>query len=141
MALFTIDIPVIIAYNNRTINQSIGGDSLQYVTIESNPLIIVFFETQEEKSKKNILSVCFSCFFIFLNCTQTVLIRYSKSPGTRINAGFPSSIFLFKFGVSFVNLNYICLSFIQIHTAFYFNYINYSDLLIFCCQNVATPLL
>lgn len=47
-------------------------------------------------------------------------------------------VLLFKLGVSFVALNYICLSFMQIHTVFYFNYIIYSGLLIFCCQNVAT---
>lgn len=46
-----------------------------------------------------------------------------------------------ELGVSFVVINYICLSFIQIHAAFYFDYINYSGLLIFCCQNVATSLL
>ena len=34
------------------------------------------------------------CFSIF--CTQSVLKPHSKSPKTRINAGFPSSIFLFK---------------------------------------------
>ena len=44
-------------------------------------------------------------------------------------------------GVSFAIINYICLSFMQIHTVFYFNYINYSGLLIFCCQYVATLLL
>ena len=44
---------------------------------------------------------------------------------------------LLPFGVFFVALNYISLGFIQIHTVFYFNYIIYSGLLIFCCQNVA----
>ena len=53
----------------------------------------------------------------------------------------PLTYGLFKLGVSFVVLNYICLSFMQIHAAFYFNYINYSGLLIFRCQNVATHLL
>jgi len=51
------------------------------------------------------------------------------------------SIFLFELGVSLVVINCICLSFMQIHTDFYFDYIIYSGLLIFCCQNVATPLL
>ena len=50
-------------------------------------------------------------------------------------------ISLFHFGVSFIVLNYISLGFMQIHTDFYFNYIIYSGLLIFCCQNVATFLL
>ena len=49
--------------------------------------------------------------------------------------------FTFKLGVSFAILTYICLSFMQIHVTFYFSYINYSDLLIFCCQYVATKLL
>lgn len=30
------------------------------------------------------------------NCTQSALKPHNKSPETRINAGFPSSIFLFK---------------------------------------------
>ena len=58
-----------------------------------------------------------------------------------VSWGFPALFFLFELGVSFVVINYICLSFIQIHAAFYFDYINYSGLLIFCCQNVATSLL
>ena len=70
--------------------------------------------------------------------TQSVLKPHSKSPETRINTGFPSSIFLLKLGVFFVVLNYICLSFMQIHAYFYINYIIYNGLLIFCCQNVAT---
>ncbi len=44
-------------------------------------------------------------------------------------------------GVFFVDINFICLVFIQIHACFYFNYIIYYGLLIFCCQNVATHLL
>jgi hypothetical protein len=47
----------------------------------------------------------------------------------------------FDLGVFFVVLNFICLSFIQIHACFYINYIIYYGLLIFCCQNVATHLL
>ena len=40
-------------------------------------------------------------------------------------------------GVFFVVINFICLSFMQIHAHFYINYIIYYGLLIFCCQNVA----
>lgn len=43
-----------------------------------------------------------------------------------------------ELGVFFVILNYIYLVFPPIHAVFYFNYIHYSGLLIFCCQNVAT---
>ena len=46
-----------------------------------------------------------------------------------------------ELGVFFVVLNYICLSFMQIHAHFYINYIIYYGLLIFCCQNIATHLL
>ena len=53
----------------------------------------------------------------------------------------PLTYGLFELGVSFVALNYINLSLMQIHTVFYFNYIIYSGLLVFCCQNVATFLL
>ena len=67
--------------------------------------------------------------------------RPLEVPQTCINTGFFQHFNLFKLGVSFVVINYICLSFIQIHAAFYFDYINYSGLLIFCCQNVATSLL
>ncbi len=45
----------------------------------------------------------------------------------------------FVLGVFFVALNCICLSFVQIHALFYFNYIIYYGLLIFCCHFVATP--
>ena len=46
---------------------------------------------------------------------------------------------LFELGVFFIVINCICLSFMQIHTDFYSNYIIYFALLIFCCQDVATP--
>jgi len=49
-------------------------------------------------------------------------------------AGFSS---LFELGVFFFFLKYIYLSFTQIHVVFYFNYIIYFGLLIFCCHNVA----
>lgn len=52
---------------------------------------------------------------------------------------FSNIVFSLKFGVFFVDINYIYLSFMQIHAAFYFNYIIYFALLIFCCQDVATP--
>lgn len=58
-------------------------------------------------------------------------------PQTRINAGFTKHFCLLKLSVFFVILNYIRLNFMQIHTRFYFNYIIYYGLLIFCCQNVA----
>ena len=45
---------------------------------------------------------------------------------------------LLKLGVPLDIINYFCLSIIQIHTVFYFNYIIYFALLIFCCQIVAT---
>ena len=35
------------------------------------------------------------------------------------------------------SINYICLVYMQIHALFYFNYIIYSGLLVFCCQYVA----
>ena len=41
----------------------------------------------------------------------------------------------------FVIINCICLIFMLIHAVFYFNYIIYSGLLIFCCQNVATNII
>ena len=40
-----------------------------------------------------------------------------------------------------VAIKYFCLSFPQMHVHFYFNYITYSGLLIFYCQNIATHLL
>ncbi len=47
-------------------------------------------------------------------------------------------LMLLYIGVFFTIINYIYLSFMQIHTHFYFNYIIYYGLLIFCCQNVTT---
>ena len=70
-------------------------------------------------------------------CTQSVLKPHSKSPGTRINTGFPSSIFLLKLGKSKDILKYICLSFVSFLPLFYFCCIYYFGSLIFCCQFVA----
>ena len=70
-------------------------------------------------------------------CTQSVLKPHSKSPGTRINTGFPSSIFLLKLGKSKDILKYICLSFVSFLPLFYFSCIYYFGSLIFCCQFVA----
>ena len=67
--------------------------------------------------------------------------RDKAIPETPILSAFPGFYPLLELGVFFVALNCICLSFIQIHTYFYFNYIIYNGLLIFCCQNVATHLL
>ena len=63
--------------------------------------------------------------------------RYKKDWKTLILSGFQSKCPLFELGVFFAVLNCICLSIMQIHAYFYFNYIIYSGLLIFCCQNVA----
>lgn len=41
---------------------------------------------------------------------------------------------LLKLGVSLDIINYFCLSLIQIHTVFYFNYIIYFALLFFCLK-------
>ena len=60
---------------------------------------------------------------------------------TRINAGFLRLLNSLELGVFFVDINFICLVFIQIHACFYINYIIYYGLLIFCSQNVATHLL
>lgn len=70
-------------------------------------------------------------------CTQSVLKPHSKSPGTRINTGFPSSIFLLKLGKSKDILKHICLSFVSFLPLFYFSCIYYFGSLIFCCQFVA----
>ncbi len=70
-------------------------------------------------------------------CNQNTILK-GKSLKTLENKGFEALLQLFEFGVSLVVINYISLSFVQIHTIFYFNYIIYSGLLIFCCQNVAT---
>ena len=74
---------------------------------------------------------------IFFNSICTPL-EHPDSPQSLYLWAFSQFSPLLKLGVSFVALNYICLSFMQIHTVFYFNYIIYSGLLIFCCQNVAT---
>ena len=74
------------------------------------------------------------------NCTQSALKPHNKSPETRINAEFPSSIFLFKLGNSKDILKYICLGFVSFLPLFYFCYIYYFDSLIFCCQFVANLL-
>lgn len=47
------------------------------------------------------------------NCTQSVLKPHNKSPETRINTGFPSSIFLLELGKFKDVIKYICLSFVS----------------------------
>ena len=42
-------------------------------------------------------------------CTQSVLKPHSKSPETRINTGFPSSIFLFKLANKISSLYFLVL--------------------------------
>ena len=44
------------------------------------------------------------------NCTQSALKPHNKSPETRINAGFPSSIFLFKFANKILLLYFLVLA-------------------------------
>lgn len=74
------------------------------------------------------------------NCTQSALKPHNKSPETRINAEFPSSIFLFELGFVIVILKHIYLSFMTFQPIFYLCYIYYSGSLILCCQYVATSL-
>ena len=58
-----------------------------------------------------------------------------------ILSAFPEFSLLLELGVFPDVINYICLGFVWIHADIYFYYISYFGLLIFCCQNVATPLL
>jgi uncharacterized membrane protein YvlD (DUF360 family) len=60
-----------------------------------------------------------------------------KLPQALKNQGLWEFWYLLKLGVFFVVINCICLIFTQILALFYFNYIIYYGLLIFCCQNVA----
>lgn len=86
--------------------------------------------TPERKQRKKI-------FFNSI-CTPP---EHPNSPQSLYLWAFSQFSPLLKLGVFFVVLNCICLIFMRIHAIFYFNYIIYSGLLIFCCQNVATPLL
>jgi len=52
----------------------------------------------------------------------------------------PEIFLLFKLGKSKGVLKYICLSFVSFLPLFYFCYIYYFDLLIFCCRFVAISL-
>ena len=63
--------------------------------------------------------------------------RHKAIPETPILSVFPGFYPLLELSVSLATLNCFCLSFMQIHASFYFNYIIYYGLLIFCCQNVA----
>ena len=77
------------------------------------------------------MNKCFSASVIILLSNRT-LIDFKRA----VYAG-SQFFYLFELGVSFIVINYICLGSMRIHTAFYFNYIIYFALLIFCCQNVA----
>ena len=73
---------------------------------------------------------------VFIKYLEPNAIKQSRK--TPISSAFPGFYPLLELGTFFVVINYICLSFMQIYACFYFNYIIYSGLLIFCCQNVAT---
>ena len=59
---------------------------------------------------------------------------------TRIKGASEVSYPLLKLGLSTRVIKHICLVLLSFYAVFYFYYIGYSDLLIFCCQNVATHL-
>ncbi len=71
-----------------------------------------------------------------MGIAPVISYNYGKQDEKQLKNVFSICI-RFILGVFFVVANYICLIFMQIHALFYFNYIIYSDLLIFCCQNVA----
>ena len=83
----------------------------------------------QEPHKHWLCRLFFACNYLNI-LKQTVLRPFSGMFTVR-------SYFSLSLGVFFTDINYIYLSFMQIHDYFYFNYIIYSDLLIFCCQNVA----
>ncbi len=88
------------------------------------------------KEVKRYYKTVTSNYYSYLDITLHI-----KSRKVRYLCGFPAFCLLLELGVFFVAINCICLSFMQIHACFYFNYIIYYDLPIFCCQNVATHLL
>ena len=96
------------------------------------------FVTQFAFILESILPHGFFTVKAFWQQTDSISRKTHRSAALQRTGGLLQS---FPLGVSFAVLNYICLSFMQIHTVFYFNYINYSGLLIFCCQYVATLLL
>ena len=55
------------------------------------------------------------------NCTQSVLKPHNKSPETRINTGFPSSIFYSNSTIT----NQFCLEIIRCRVCSSFNYLIY----------------
>ena len=64
-----------------------------------------------------------------------------QMPETRINTGFRHFNPLFKLGKLLFYIKLFCLSFAAKMSIFYFYYIFYFGLLIFCCQSVATNIL
>lgn len=94
----------------------------------------------KKKSKKDFRLSRSSFYFPYFNRTQALCVAVCFWSEDWVGFNWVGTL-LFELGVPFVVLNFICLSFMQIHAIFYFNYINYSGLLIFRCQNVATYLL
>lgn len=103
-----------------------------YCRIRKKTLTVWKFQTIKVILYSKLLFMFSHDFFISL--AETFALKLDKSL-------CPVIFKLLELGVSLVVINCICLSFMQIHTDFYFDYIIYSGLLIFCCQNVATPLL
>lgn len=88
----------------------------------------------------NTITSANSLFIIYLHSYVPIFYYQNstteniKSRKARCLCGFPTFRLLFELGVSLGILNCICLIFMQIHACFYFNYIIYYGLLIFCCQ-------
>ncbi len=74
--------------------------------------------------------------YLFKSVPKSYPLPPKKSSRTLIFQYLRGFYFSLELGVFLVSLNFICLSFVQIHACFYCNYIIYYGLLIFCCQNV-----
>lgn len=95
------------------------------------------FWYKKKTSKNFFLKVWFLQNFFCNMCCFAIWRRIMDFVKNTLSAFVKWQQLLFKLGVFFAILNCIYLSFIQIHVVFYFNYIIYSSLLIFRCQNVA----
>ena len=69
---------------------------------------------------------------------QKGITPHIKSRKVHCLCGFPALRLLLELRLSIVVINYFCLIFMHIWTTFCIYYIIYLDLMIFCCQYVAT---
>lgn len=95
IAIFSIDILIIISCNSEIINYSIDGNNLQHVIIERNPMIVVIMKHRRKKAGQTSSVYVSLAFFIIDYILVDFLLSFyyhkrlsGHSPGNRFSILF-----------------------------------------------------